>query len=94
MEKLFEHIIANNSDFFIAEKIDEYMHEYVDDDWADDFEDIYEAYSETGRGSAESQALNEVITWGVTALGLPELSTDDHCDLFDKLAEHWNICTE
>jgi hypothetical protein len=92
MSKLFKHIIGNNTEDYIAEKIDEYIPEYVWD-WEDEYDDIHEAYLETGRGQAEHQIINEVIVLGAKALEL-QISSDEHCDLFDKLVEHWNLDTD
>jgi hypothetical protein len=70
----------------VHEKIDEYKHEYVDIDWADDFDDIHEAYDEQGRGSAESQAVQELIQHEYPAIDNTEL-----CALMDLLAEEFCI---
>jgi DnaJ-domain-containing protein 1 len=70
----------------VHEKIDEYKHEYVDSDWADDFDDIHEAYDETGRGQAESQAVQELIK-----NEYPKIRDDDLVKLMDKLAEEFCI---
>lgn len=89
MDKLFKHIIESNTESFIFEKLDEYIPEYISD-WEDDFDDIHEAYEEQGRGEAESQILGEVIIQGMKTLDM-KLNSDEHCDLFDALAEHWNL---
>ena len=92
MDKLFDHITENNTEDYIAGKVDEYKSEYVWD-WEDDFEDIHEAYEEQGRGQAESQILNEVVVSAMTELG-QKLNTEQYCDLVDALAEHYGIIPE
>lgn len=70
--------------------VDELIPEYLDDNWKDEFDDIFEAYSETGRGEAESDILNSVIREHLAETNI-ELSTDDFCKLFDNLKELWEI---
>jgi hypothetical protein len=93
LDKLFEHIIVKNTEEYVAEKFDEYKSGYVWD-WEDDFDDIHEAYEEQGRGQAESEILHLVIAAALQALEMPSiLPTDEFCELYDKLADHWTLNT-
>jgi hypothetical protein len=92
--ELFKHITDTFDEAEISEKIDECMPNYIDEDWATEFDDIYEAYDEQGRGEAESQVLGELIREAAQACCRTVPIGDEYCDLFDKLAEHWNITTD
>jgi hypothetical protein len=94
MKMIYDHIIKNNTEAEVMEMIDEAIPDYLDDDWETEFDDISEAYSETGRGEAESQVLRSLIEAGTKEFLVPALTNDQYCDLFDKLAEHWNITTD
>lgn len=70
----------------IYDCISEAMHDYVSDDWEDEFDDIHEAYSEQGRGEAESLVLGEIIR-----KEYPGISSDDYVDLMQELADRLEI---
>jgi len=84
---LFEIITAVNSEADVCAKVDELRPEYVHD-WEDEFDDFEEAYAEQGRGAAESQVIGELVkSYG------PDLTSDAHAKLFDRLAEHYGLST-
>ena len=89
---LFKYITDRNTEAQVIESIDETIPDYLDDDWETEFDDIHEAYLEQGRGEAESHVLWVMIRNASTALEQIILD-DEYCDLFDKLAEHWNLNT-
>lgn len=85
---LFEKITVENTEADVCELVDELRPDYVNDDWAEDFDDIHEAYIEQGRGQAESQILTDLVKrYG------PELTSEAHVKLFDRLAEHYGLIT-
>lgn len=83
MTKL-EHLSKFESEF--CTNRDDLVQDYVDDDWADEFDDIFEAYEETGRGQAESQAVQELIK-----REYPDIDDDEFVKLMDQLAILWCI---
>lgn len=83
-------ITEKYSEIVIFEMISEQMCEYINEDDLDDYDgDLYEAYSELGRGEAESDILRRVIY---------EVDNDMHADLYcmvsDTLCEIWGISTD
>jgi hypothetical protein len=88
---LFNQIISTNTHKSVTVSIEDSMYDYVDDGWEDDFDDIFEAYDETGRGAADSQVLNELIRAATDGKDIP---AEEYCELFDRLAEHWNLTTD
>ncbi len=90
MKKLFEKLIAKNTKEDVLEQAKNLWADFVWD-WEDEFNSLDEAYHEQGRGAAESQVLNEMIRGTNNEQNLP---TDDHCDLFDMLKEHYGLNTD
>lgn len=68
--------------------ITEQMHEYIDEDETEEYGGLYDAYSELGRGEAESDIIREVI--GEID---PDLAVDQYCEVSDTLCEIWGIST-
>ena len=89
---LFEYIIKHHPEVEVFELIDDAMHDYIDSDWEDEFDNINEAYEETGRGEAESHVLGDLIRKAVKSCKT-EISDDQYCELFDRLAEQWCLNT-
>jgi hypothetical protein len=86
VREVVETITKNNDEADVRGLIDEEMMEWVDDGWEDEFDDLYEAYTEQGRGEAERVVLEQLIKdTGV------ELNTDQHCEVMDTLCEIWGI---
>ena len=74
----------------IYEMIQEQKHDYIDQDDIDDFDGDFEmAYEERGRGSAESDVLNQIVrSCGV------ELTTDEFLEVYDTLQEIYMITAD
>jgi len=59
-ETITIYIKSRNTEISLCAKFDEYIPEYVDEGWEDEHDDVYEAYSECGRGEAEEQVIQEI----------------------------------
>lgn len=79
---------AENTTDNVQETIQDMKGEYVWD-WEDEFETLDEAYDEQGRGAAESTVLNKLIRDR-----FPNISVDDHSELFDMLLEHYELSVD
>ncbi len=88
MDSYFQNIINSNTESDVYDKVNECIPNFLDDDWEDEFDDEFDAYSEQGRGEAESQVIHELIK------SIDEvLTSDEECELFDKIKEHYNLNT-
>lgn len=87
-EALFNEITTNISEDEVNDSIIDCMEEFLSDDWDTEFDDIIDAYEETGRGGAESQVLNDIIK-----ARHPHVEDEAFCEMFDALANHWNLST-
>ena len=87
LNNMLEKIKVSNTEDSINAEITEAKSEYLSDAWEQEFENEEEAYEETGRGEAEDQVINNLIT----ANDGSHLSIDDHCALFDAIVEYFNI---
>ena len=83
-------ILKQNNEDNVRERIDEAIPEYLSDGWEDEFADIHEAYTETGRGEAESLVLTEIIEAYCEDNATP-ITADQHCDIFDDLKNTWGL---
>ena len=83
---LFIRICKENHKEDIWGNINDLKPEYLSDGWEDDFEDMEEAYSETGRNSAEYNILETLIR--DNCLPLP---VQEHSELFDMLVNHYEL---
>lgn len=81
-------ILQNHYEDDIHDAVGELIHDYVDSDWEDEYDSIEECYIETGRGEAESQVLQDIIKETQSDIPL-----DEYCEVFDRLAEEWNLTT-
>jgi hypothetical protein len=84
----FKKITSIVDEMTVFESVDDCKDEYVNDDWEDEFDDINEAYEEQGRGGAEYQVINQIIIDHC-----PGLEGDGYIELYDLLADHWNLTT-
>lgn len=87
-EEIIDRCLNDYTEDEILERIAENIHNYIDDDDMEDYEDFYEAYSELGRGEAESDVLRLVLK--------PfegNIDTDLYCEVWDALCEEWTIST-
>jgi len=87
LETIFDDIKSGHTQEDVQSNISEAVYDFVDDGWEEDFDDEHAAYAETGRGEAES----DIITDLINVNGGRGLSIDDHCELFDAIAEHYDI---
>ena len=85
-EDIIKKLLSENTEDSIRERVDNQLHEYVDDDWEDDYESEYDWYVDHCNGEAESDILREVIN-----AGFPNLSSDNYCIVFDALKETWTL---
>ncbi len=85
-QQIFTEITTNYADAVVSERVNDAKPEFVWD-WEGDFDDIHEAYEEQGRGEAESQVIQELIS----SHGGDSLSDDDKVALTDKLADHYGL---
>lgn len=87
-EEIINQLIREHQNEDIYNQIEENMYNYIDQSDIDDFDgDMYAAYSELGRGEAESQLIQELLS--------PfDLSVDDYCEVSDALCEEWSISTD
>ena len=46
----------------VCQRVDEQINEYVDEDEIEEYGSGYDAYMEVGRGEAEADVLNELLT--------------------------------
>lgn len=92
VDEITKDILNTVDETTIHERVSEAIHDYIDDGWEDEYDDIHEAYQETGRGEADSQVLNEVLSTWQNDNGV-ELSLDDFCDVFERLADEWCLTT-
>ena len=86
VEELFDKIVENVRAEDVYARVDDAKEDYVWD-WEDEFDDIEDAYSEKGRGEAESFAVNEIVL-EYAPVGM---STGDHLKLYEMLLEHWAL---
>jgi hypothetical protein len=86
LEEIYKQIIENNESEDITYEIEEAKNDFVDSDWENEYDSLDEAYDETGRGGAEEQVLGNLIE----SIN-PDLSVDDHTELFKKIASYYNI---
>ncbi len=91
--RVFTHITSKYTEESVRSRIDDLIPEFLNDDWEDEFDDINEAYSETGRGEAESQVIQETIKEAMDDTGLT-LSDDDQYWLSKEMQEFYEISTE
>lgn len=91
IQPLFDKIAVDHNQEEVWDKVQEAKSDFLDENWEEDFDDIDDAYAETGRGEAESQTIVELIT--MATHGYP-ISDSDHCVLFDKLKEHYELSTD
>ncbi len=89
LKEIFDLILEGNTQEYVNGEVDDGMVEYLDEHWEDDFDSIEEAYAETGRGASEYDILIVLIN----SFGGKNLSSEDHCILFDKLADHYSLNT-
>ena len=91
MTDLTKNILANNTEDDVKRRIDAAIPDFVGPGWEDEFDDIFEAYAEQGRGEAESQVLKEIIESASQSQGLTDLTTDQYCEVFNKLTNEWGL---
>lgn len=89
VDEAVKRCLNDHTEDSIHERISEAMYDYVDDSDIEEHGDIYEAYSELGRGEAESAILRDVLA--PFEKGGCEL--DWYCEVWDALCEEWNIST-
>ncbi len=88
LEPIFQKIVQENEAEDVLDRVQEQKSEYVSD-WEDNFEDIDEAYMEQGRGEAENDILEALISENCT-----NLCAEDHTKMYDRLAIHYEIAGE
>ena len=81
-------IVEEYDETVIHEMISEQIYEYIDEDDIEEHGSAEDAYSELGRGEAESDILQQIID----GCGV-ELDIIEFCEVHDTLCEIWMIST-
>lgn len=88
-EELIQRFLNDYTEDEILERVQEAKWNYIDQEDLEEYDDdLDEAYMELGRGEAESQVLQEVMS---PLDGNCEI--DLYCEIHDALCDAWNLST-
>lgn len=83
-ESLVKDVAQKILDKFSEDKVIEMLDEeifsgnWLDGDWEDEYEDAFDAYTATGRGSAEDEIIRQMVDWYQSEYG--KIDNDDMID--------------
>ena len=74
----------------VAEKYDNEMLEWIDEDWEEDYDSEYDWYIDHNNGEAQDVVVSEIINWYKSEFN-KELSIEEYSDLHDAIKEEYDL---
>ena len=83
-DEIVKEVLGSIDEDSVHEMVAELMPEFLDEDWEDEYDSEEEAYLETGRGEAEDQVLQTIIS---PITDKYKCSLDQYCDVLDEVSQ-------